>query len=190
MQINLLAGGEDTAAPLTLFQDHPRLSSRPPHAASTQRKTFNWVINYITNKSPSWFFFPSLFLFFPLFFCLKQLLVVWWMHAGVQLEGRETVLWLHPQRFNSPSAFCLLNFTDWALSKARVSWTASWLCRVHFSSYGPLHTWEGKRKFSSSSPVTTLTVIFSTTTKKSPIKCKNMAIKLVWKPKTACPTFF
>ena len=53
MQVNMLAGGEDTAAPLTLFQDHPRLSSRPPHAASTQRKTFNWVINYITNKTPS-----------------------------------------------------------------------------------------------------------------------------------------
>ncbi|XP_063767004.1 MYND-type zinc finger-containing chromatin reader ZMYND8 isoform X4 [Eleginops maclovinus] len=29
--------------PLTLFQDHPRLSSRTPHAASTQRKTFNWT---------------------------------------------------------------------------------------------------------------------------------------------------
>lgn len=53
MKENMLAGGEDTLAPLTLFQDHPRLSSRSPHAASTQRKTFNWVINYITNKTPS-----------------------------------------------------------------------------------------------------------------------------------------
>ncbi|MEQ2185935.1 hypothetical protein GOODEAATRI_023253 [Goodea atripinnis] len=34
---------EDTAATLTLFQDHPRLSSRSPHAASSQRKTFNWT---------------------------------------------------------------------------------------------------------------------------------------------------
>lgn len=53
MRVNMLAGGEDTAAALTLFQDHPRLSSRSPHAASTQRKTFNWVINYTTNKTPS-----------------------------------------------------------------------------------------------------------------------------------------
>lgn len=53
MKVNILAGGEDTAAPLALFQDHPRLSSRSPHAASTQRKTFNWVINYTTNKTPS-----------------------------------------------------------------------------------------------------------------------------------------
>lgn len=53
MKVNMLAGGEDTAAPLTLFQDHPRLSSRSPHAASTQRKTFNWVINCTTNKTPS-----------------------------------------------------------------------------------------------------------------------------------------
>lgn len=67
MQINLLAGGEDTAAPLTLFQDHPRLPSRSPHAASTQRKTFNWVINYITNKSPSWFFSFSVPFSPPLF---------------------------------------------------------------------------------------------------------------------------
>lgn len=62
MKVNMLAGGEDTAAPLTLFQDHPRLSSRSPHAASTQRKTFNWVINYTTNKSPSWFLPPLVFL--------------------------------------------------------------------------------------------------------------------------------
>ena len=62
MKVNMLAGGEDTAAPLTLFQDHPRLSSRSPHAASTQRKTFNWVINYTTNKTPSWFLPPLVFL--------------------------------------------------------------------------------------------------------------------------------
>ncbi|CAJ1051360.1 protein kinase C-binding protein 1 isoform X3 [Xyrichtys novacula] len=43
MKVNILAGGKDTAAPLTLLQDHPRLSSRSPHAASTQRKTFNWT---------------------------------------------------------------------------------------------------------------------------------------------------
>lgn len=53
MARNHEAGGEDTAAPLTLFQDHPRLSSRSPHAASMQRKTFNWVIKYTTNKTPS-----------------------------------------------------------------------------------------------------------------------------------------
>lgn len=64
MKVNMLAGGEDTAAPLTLFQDHPRLSSRSPHAASTQRKTFNWVINYTTNKTPSWFSPPLVFLLF------------------------------------------------------------------------------------------------------------------------------
>lgn len=69
MKVNMLAGGEDTAAPLTLFQEHPRLSSRSPHAASTQRKTFNWVINYTTNKTPSWFLPPLVFLL-----CLKQLL--------------------------------------------------------------------------------------------------------------------
>lgn len=70
MKVNMLAGGEDTLAPLTLFQDHPRLSSRSPHAASTQRKTFNWVINYITNKTPSWFLPPLVFLFlFEVTFC-------------------------------------------------------------------------------------------------------------------------
>lgn len=74
MKVNMLAGGEDTAAPLTLLQDHPRLSSRSPHAASTQRKTFNWVINYTTNKTPSWFLPPLVLP--PL--CLKRLLVAWW----------------------------------------------------------------------------------------------------------------
>lgn len=77
MKVNMLAGGEDTAAPLTLFQDHPRLSSRSPHAASTQRKTFNWVINYTTNKTPSWFLPPLVFL---LLFeaAFRFLVVAWW----------------------------------------------------------------------------------------------------------------
>lgn len=68
MKVNILAGGEDTAAPLALFQDHPRLSSRSPHAASTQRKTFNWVINSPLTR-PRHDFFLHWFSF-----CLKRLL--------------------------------------------------------------------------------------------------------------------
>lgn len=64
MARNHEAGGEDTAAPLTLFQDHPRLSSRSPHAASMQRKTFNWVIKYSTNKDPFMISSSTVFLLF------------------------------------------------------------------------------------------------------------------------------
>lgn len=42
--------------------------------------------------------------------------------------------------------FCWLNSIDWTLPETCVSWSASWLCRVHFSSYGSLHTWKGKVK--------------------------------------------
>lgn len=136
MKVNLLAGGEDTAAPLTLFQDHPRLSSRTPHAASTQRKTFNWVINYTTNKTPSWFLPPLVFLllFEAAFRVFSTSMVV---ACSCAVEGCAVM----PE---SLFLFCLLNFIDGTLPETCFSWTASRLCRVHFSPYGSLHTWEGK----------------------------------------------
>lgn len=95
MKVNMLAGGEDTAAPLTLFQDHPRLSSRSPHAASTQRKTFNWVINYTTNKTPSWFLPPLVFhlLFEAAFRVFTSSMVVACSYA---VEGK-VVQWIRPE---------------------------------------------------------------------------------------------
>lgn len=90
MKVNILAGGEDTAAPLTLFQDHPRLSSRSPHAASTQRKTYNWVINYTTNKTPSWYLPPLVFLllFEAAFRTFSSSMVVacWFVAEGTGVE--------------------------------------------------------------------------------------------------------
>lgn len=95
MKVNLLAGGEDTAAPLTLFQDHPRLSSRSPHAASTQRKTFNWVINHTTNKTPSWFLPPLVFLLLleAAFRVFSSSMVV---ACSCAVEGR-IVQWVWPE---------------------------------------------------------------------------------------------
>lgn len=142
----MLAGGEHTAAPLALFQDHPRLSSRSPHAASSQRKTFNWVINYITNKTPSWFL-PSLISF--TFFLSEAALKVFTSGVGVcwcAADGKSVSCDLSLAVLTFIFLFCWLTSIDWTLPETRVSWSASWLCRVHFSSYGSLHTWKGKVK--------------------------------------------
>lgn len=103
MKVNMLAGGEDTAAPLTLFQDHPRLSSRSPHAASTQRKTFNWVINYTTNKTPSWFLPPLVFLllFEAAFRVFSSSMVV---ACWCAVEGK-LVQWNWPESFGTFTLF-------------------------------------------------------------------------------------
>lgn len=143
MKVNMLAGGEDTAAPFTLFQDHPRLSSRPPHAASTQRKTFNWVINYNTNKSPSWFLPPLVFLllFEAAFRLFSSSMVV---ACSCMVGGKVVQLSLAWEFVYLHFLFCLLNFIDWTLPETCLSWAAPRLCRVYFSPYGSLHTWEGK----------------------------------------------